>query len=306
MERIASRRAIGMLAAVANVGGNKVSHAAPQQCLFAEVGQLDRHRDAPREFDERVVEVREATLDGIGHQHAVALRAQEIARHEHSHLQVLAAGDRAPAGEARRQRGDEPLLGGARGERTAGIGIQEARSRVVPAGPVRVQGVSGVPEVAAVERPQHLERRRLLVPVQPRQQGQPRLRCRGTAPECTQLRFAVDIVTDENLIGAFPRQDDAAVARMDGPTERHQRRRGSARQRRLRVPGHVAEAAGNLGPSRDHAQMVDAQMLHHQRLPLTLVEALAVEAEAVGAQLLAAEAVGHGGHDRGIEAAREV
>ena len=100
------RRARGRAAwgGAGSPSGTRSAKARFSRCFSSSPSSLCRAGSALANSTTSRVEEREAALDRVGHQHAVALRGEDVAGQQGRHLQPLGAGQRVPAGAAGGQR----------------------------------------------------------------------------------------------------------------------------------------------------------------------------------------------------------
>ena len=258
-----------------------------------------------------MVQEGDAALYRVAHHHAVALRVQQIARHEQAHLEVLRPTHRVPPIAAGTQIGFElaqhrvlvlhlcPEVGR---ERT-----RELRG-VVPAAAVRVVRVRGIFQVLAEEQAPERLRLRIAsdVAVQARQKHRAPGRVGASRPEAPDLVFPKDVVAAEDLVGPLAGEHDLDPALANQPGQAQQRGGRGTHHRPLGEPHHVLERTPDVRPVDLHFAMVRLEVPNHLALELALVETRVGETDREGRQVVDVVALHERGQDRRIESAAEI
>src|SRR5262249_13161754 len=96
-------RAVRLLGAVRDRVRQQPLGGFAQDVLLAQAAELDLRRNARAQFDDAVIEEREAALDCMCHRHAVALRGEDVAREQIDGFEILRLRQGMPAHEVGRE-----------------------------------------------------------------------------------------------------------------------------------------------------------------------------------------------------------
>ena len=75
---------------------HEIGEGSLEEVLLLKTEQLVPRRQRVSEIDDIPVEKREPSLHGVGHEHPVALRGEDVASKQRRHLQPLAPAQRIP------------------------------------------------------------------------------------------------------------------------------------------------------------------------------------------------------------------
>ncbi|MNC85152.1 hypothetical protein D3C83_07360 [compost metagenome] len=204
-----------------------------EHVLFIEHAQLVCVRQRIGQRHNILVEKREAALDRMGHQHAVALRGQEIAAEQRVDLDVLILRQRTPVPELDRKAGQEFRDHiAARDCVTEGVAEQPLDRRGgAPTKLVTESWCLVARKIASEDAPrQCLARHRRAGEIGVQALERTRAQCAfgKPRPEAAHLGFAKEIVAAEHLVSAFAGQHRLDALRTHELRQQEQGCRGHA------------------------------------------------------------------------------
>ncbi len=303
--------AVRLLGAMAQRVGQQAVHAAFEQVFFHQAHEFVARRELAGEGDQPVIEEGKTGLDGLRHGHAIALRTQQIARHQGMRLDVLILAERLPArdvgGELRGEGGDGV------GRRGRGAPFRRQKAGDAPCGgPARQVGEPGLAEMRFAFAEKTLGHRAaggrgvFEIGVEAFEQARAPARSGLPGHEAAHPGFLEQVVAAEDFVGAFA-SERHLVARGAHPCgQQHHGRGGGAHDGCLSVGNGAREGGGDVGAGAVHRGVIGAQVAHELLLPGAFVEFGVVESEGKSAQRRVGVVADQGGDDGRIEAAAEI